>query len=401
MAELAGGQGGSDVGHSSNAQAQSAASDQNNMAAFIKRGEAILENFSAGVEGFKEVTRRLTTIEKTVTSLSVSTRKRDITFESNDLPGPSGTKQKKTDATPTQHNCVDVMDVDLDSDPEKSINDDDCLDDIDNLVGGDETEDSARDDQDFLAEVNEFFVTEKDCGPPVTESVANTVNTALRGTLNRDKMKSVLERNKRPENLSNLQIPRVPQTLWDQLKNQTKTLDASRQKLIGRANQALVPVVKAMNHLREQREPDIETLTTHILDTFKILASQVTTTNKDRRDTIRPELASQFKDLCGDSNPASATELFGDNFAEKVKAMDQGKTIKMTNKSKATSFLDQQGEQRKQKQYKALPKATSKVNNFNKTGSNKWQKLNTSFKHSNKPAGNARPNQHHWKNQYM
>lgn len=54
-------------------------------------------------------------------------------------------KQKKADVTPTRHNCVEVSYADLESDPEISSNiEDDCLDDIDNIVDNDETDDSTR-----------------------------------------------------------------------------------------------------------------------------------------------------------------------------------------------------------------------------------------------------------------
>ena len=62
MAELAVGEGGSDV-VDSNAQVQSATSDVNIISAFIKRGEIVLKNFAAGVPGFKDITRKLATIE--------------------------------------------------------------------------------------------------------------------------------------------------------------------------------------------------------------------------------------------------------------------------------------------------------------------------------------------------
>ena len=140
-------------------------------------------------------------------------------------------------------NVSDDTDESSSHEYEEGSTDDDPLSDIDNVLQHDDEEDST----DFLHEVEEFFVAEQQCGANVHEGVAKTVNTALRGTINEEKMKSVWDRNKRPENVTALQLPRVPQTLWGQLTNTTKSLDASRQKMIGQSNQALIPIVKAMN----------------------------------------------------------------------------------------------------------------------------------------------------------
>lgn len=382
-------QGGNDV----TAHAQSASSEVNNMAAFIAKGETVLANFAAGMKGFEEMGNRIKLMEQAIVSL----QKTPQPSQSDAVAGPSGCKKRKIvdDATPpsTSHKSVTV-DVE---DSEDDDSDHDALDNIDAFLENDSS--SSDDEEDcFLSEVQEFLVIEKQVGEDINNDVARTINMALRGKIDPVKMKVVWDRNKRPQNVPTLQIPRVPGTLWGQLSNGTKSSDAAKQKMIGQANLALVPLVKAMSHIKETKMGD-KTLTTYLGDCFKILASQITTANHDRRESIKQELTPQFKELCNDENPASSTELFGDNFSEKVKILDQAKTVKMTKKSQSQPFLPKQGEStsiNKHNKGKTLPSQSSV-----KPGYRKSQKGVKHFKSSNKTSKNGNRPHYQQKNRYQ
>ena len=167
------------------------------------------------------------------------------------------------------------------------------------------------------------------------------MNKSLRCSPDANKLQALIERNKRPENVTNLQVPRVDSFLWDQLKGGTKSLDVAKQKTISALNQALVPLIRALDHIAGNSSPDVVTLKNYIGDSVKLMCGEVHKINMQRRDTIKQELFPKFKTLCSEDQPISATGLFGDDLADKSKSLDTSKSVQMTPKGK--NFLFKRG----------------------------------------------------------
>ena len=130
--------------------------------------------------------------------------------------------------------------------------------------------------------------------------------------------------------------------MWDQLKARTKTGDYSRQRVIGHLNQAMLPLISAMEVLNEditvsKATDDTRKLMAYINklkecvgDGYKIMCQTIRTTNQQRREADKKEMTPKFKTLCGADHPASATKLFGDSLVEDSKQIDSAKSVKMT-----------------------------------------------------------------------
>ncbi|WAR02998.1 POL-like protein, partial [Mya arenaria] len=164
----------------------------------------------------------------------------------------------------------------------------------------------------FLDSIEQFFEQEETLGEAMTEKVANTINKALRGKTDNEKMKKPGEKYKRPSNINNLQTPRLEPFLWDQLKNGTKSIDANHQKLIAALNLTLLPIVKALEELHLNKTNSGDKLAEYVGDAFRI-AGQICAINNERRESVKRELTSKFKPLCqgsgggGDKTPMTTS----------------------------------------------------------------------------------------------
>ena len=110
-------------------------------------------------------------------------------------------------------------------------------------------------------------------------------------------------------------------------------------------NQALIPLIKAMDHISGNGSPDLSILKSYMGDSVKIQCDNVHKLNLARREAIKKELFPKFKTLCSEDQAISATGLFGDNLAEQTKNMESSKLIKMTDKGNQKNFLFMRGGQ--------------------------------------------------------
>ena len=120
-------------------------------------------------------------------------------------------------------------------------------------------------------------------------------------------MKKLNSKHKRPENVENLQIAKVDDILWSQLRPETKAFDYSQQKMQSVLSQALVPVITLMQTVKKEGNKETREL---VADTFKILTQGIVTSNDKRREKIKKNLLPNYRKFC--DNPPSATKLFGD-----------------------------------------------------------------------------------------
>jgi hypothetical protein len=85
--------------------------------------------------------------------------------------------------------------------------------------------------------------------------------------------------------IDNLQVPKVHNFLWEQLKTHTKTQDVQKQNMLGVLNQSMV--LQAMDHAVGNKAPDNSTLKTYISDAVKIISGEVNKINQQRREAIK------------------------------------------------------------------------------------------------------------------
>ena len=248
----------------------------------LKRGEEILDTFTQSVRGFEAQSLQIRELAKEMASIKSQLKRKG----SSDCD--------TSDVVPKKTSRVEI------SDSESEV------DDIDAILISDKSEEPCSPLEDCMAEFNSFFVEELKCGDGIKEEVAKIMNKSLRCPPDANKLQALIERNKRLENVTNLQVPRVDSFLWGQLKGGTKSLDVAKQKTISALNQALVPLIRALDHIAGNSSPDVVPLKNYIGDSVKLMCREVHKINMQRRDTIRKELFPKFKTLCSEYQPISA-----------------------------------------------------------------------------------------------
>lgn len=188
-------------------------------------------------------------------------------------------------------------------------------------------------------ELDDYFEPQDGVGEEVGEQIGKITERALRGTKEKkdgEKLIDLKKKHLRPKNITNLQVPRVDDILWRQLKRDVRAVDFQMQKANANYSQALIPVIKAMGHLKDK---EYDKAGECITDAFKTLCLSIKANIAGRRERIIKELQPKFKSIC--QNEASASNLFGDNFTESVKKLDSTKSSLTT--SAQNSFLGRKG----------------------------------------------------------
>lgn len=187
-------------------------------------------------------------------------------------------------------------------------------------------------------EISQFFEEETETGDAINNELAMLTNTSLRSKAKKDKIKVMEDKHKRPNNVENLQVLKVEDVLWRQLRGQTKSSDYAIQRLQKNICLSLIPTLKLMQHLKQGGD----SLTTKELvgDIYKVLVHTYVESNEARREKIRQELLPKYRKVCDE--PASVTKLFGDKLEENIKKMKETSTslTPVTNKK---PFLSKRG----------------------------------------------------------
>ena len=335
------------------------------LASFLERGEEILETFSQSIQGFEAQTLQIKELSATVNTIQARLKRKHVEENQDNENESRSPCQKRRESATDQSLDDKLSDVSWDSGDE-----------IDRFALDTEPNNSDNEDLSCIEEFKEFFEEEQTVGDKVSDVVATAINKSLRCQVDAEKMRKLMQHYRRPENIDNLQVPRVDTFLWDQLKTSTKSQDVGRQKTIGIINQAIVPLVRALDYTNKMKTPDIKMLTTYVKDSVKMMCGEVNKLNQQRREIIKKEIFPKFRHLCSDGQPVSATGLFGDNLAEETKNLDSTKGIQMTNKgitnkgSGQKNFLfkrrgEKPTEWRQQSQHRYPPLDTQKT--FNAT----------------------------------
>ena len=252
-----------------------------------------------------------------------------------------------------------------------------CHDDIAHYLSDGSVGEVSQGDENEWEDITDFLIEDKEQGEPIPDQLALLANKSLRWKSIDEKLKELKSKHKRPENVENLQITKVDDILWSQLRPETKAFDYSQQKMQSVLSQALVPVIKLMQTVRKEGNKETREL---VADTFKILTQGIVTSNENRREKIKKNLLPNYRKLC--DNPPSATKFFGDKLEEDIKKMKESKT-KLTPflQSQNKHFLSKRGGGSRppyhNKSYPSLNNQTFRNNNnYNSNNNHQWRRRN-------------------------
>ena len=323
---------------SSRAQNEGGPGTQSGMAKMVK------ENFAMLTENMKTLSQAVQTLRTDVSQL-----KRKAPSSDNDSVQPSTSKQSRSESE--NNNGRSRMNLFLDQRQTKSsdtqtrdiASDVSNEEDIDALMEEHKSEDDSDEEKDnTLDDLEKFFGSQDETGPEVTERTAKVTDKALRGEKTKEdeeKLQALRKKHKRPENIKNMQIPRIEDFMWRQLKRETRTYDFVQQKALEGYNSILSPLVKALDLFKSKSQQDkaIE----YVTDAYKIIGLIVKATNNARVEKIKRELHTDYRSICKSEN-TSATCLLGENVNEKIKKLKEGSKGSLT-ATTGSHFLGRRG----------------------------------------------------------
>lgn len=300
-----------------------------NRAGLDAKVDKVVMTLESRVAEFSQATKDIKSLAESVKVLSadVISLKRKRSPELLEEPGPSSTKQVHfSDSNP-------LSDTPSGSDSESE--DSDC--ELDGFIQ--QKEEQEKTPEEGFDELDSYFEPQDGVGEEVGEQIGKITERALRGNKEKkdgEKLTDLKKKYLRPKNIPNLQVPRVDDILWRQLKREVRSVDFQMQKANASYCQALIPIIKAMGHLKDK---EFDKAGEYVTDAFKILCLNTKANIAGRRERIIKELQPKFKSIC--QNEASASNLFGDNFTESVKKLESTKSSLTT--SAQNSFLGKKG----------------------------------------------------------
>ena len=130
-------------------------------------------------------------------------------------------------------------------------------------------------------------------------------------------IKTLTEKHKRPDNFTNLQVPKSDNSVWSALQPQTKTYETMLpfKKRLGPFTSAFVPIIKQMelfNTLHKSKAKDIPVRELKKLsqESFQLFCVGLSATNQRRQELLKRNLDTKFHKICEKAYLMSATDLF-------------------------------------------------------------------------------------------
>ena len=139
----------------------------------------------------------------------------------------------------------------------------------------------------------------------------------------------------RPDNIPELQTPRINQEIYTKLRQRTKDADTAVTKAHKKLNKCLSAITKIADGLQllkskvgKKQKAEIKTLTQTALNGLQAGVSAVQDLTQFRRDQVRIDLKPSCKKLTNTPKEENfQQELFGPDLLEKMKQIDASETL--------------------------------------------------------------------------
>ena len=234
----------------------------------------------------------------------------------------------------TDHEVVELFDSGENSQRGRVV--DDTL----SLFGGPEFNEDKQDNENLLSDIAQSLVSSEDTGPPITDKLASIVNKNFSDDVDLTKLKSILNTHKKPENCTELFVPRVNTEIWHKMKPHQRKPDIKLSNLQDTLIKGVSALTTASNDLLVCREtkslPNYKDLLSQLLDATALFGHVCQELSFKRKETIKPILHPDFKSVCSRTHKVGRL-LFGEDLAKVVQ--DLRASTKVV--TQLTSFVPQ------------------------------------------------------------
>ena len=234
----------------------------------------------------------------------------------------------------TDHEVVELFDSGENSQRGRDV--DDTL----SLFGGPEFNEDEQDNENLLSDIAQSLLSSEDIGPPITDKLASIVNKKFSDDVDLTKLKSILNTHKKPENCTELFVPRVNTEIWHKMKPHQRKADIKLSNLQDTLIKGVSALTTASNDLLVCREtktlPNYKDLLSQLLDATALFGHVCQELSFKRKETIKPILHPDFKSVCSHTHKVGRL-LFGEDLAKVVQ--DLRPSTKVV--TQLTSFVPQ------------------------------------------------------------
>ena len=161
----------------------------------------------------------------------------------------------------------------------------------------------------------------EDTGPPITDKLASIVNKNFSDNIDLTKLKSMLNAHKKPENCTELFVPRVNTEIWQKMKPYQRKADIKLSNLQDTLIKGVSALMTASNDLlvcwETKTLPNYKALLAQLLDATALFGHVCQELSFKRKETIKPILHSDFKSVCSRTHKVGKL-LFGEDLSKVV-----------------------------------------------------------------------------------
>ncbi|CAB3994449.1 Hypothetical predicted protein, partial [Paramuricea clavata] len=251
----------------------------------------------------------------------------------------------------TDHEVVELFDSGENSQRGRDV--DDTL----SLFGGPEFNEDEQDNENLLSDIAQSLVSSEDTGPPINDKLASIVNKNFSDDVDLTKLKSILNTHKKPENCTELFVPRVNTEIWHKMMPHQRKADIKFSNLQDTLIKGVSALTTASNDLLVCREtktlPNYKDFLSQLLDATALFGHVCQELSFKRKETIKPILHPDFKSVCSRTHKVRRL-LFGEDLPKVVQ--DLRASTKVV--AQLTSFVPQ-GNQSEGEEPIPSPKAIS------------------------------------------
>eukprot|EP00112_Aurelia_sp_Birch-Aquarium-sp1_P021700 Seg5905.2 transcript_id=Seg5905.2/GoldUCD/mRNA.D3Y31 product="hypothetical protein" protein_id=Seg5905.2/GoldUCD/D3Y31 len=247
-------------------------------------------------------------------------------------PGPSN--ERKRAATSKEHNQSEP--------PAKTPRDEENGDDDTISIHANEDLEQDKDehpetgknkDNEFLDEIAEGFEMADEVSDNVNEKLAEFVENRWGKQLKTEKIKSILEKYKRPKNCKKLHPIKVNKGVWENLKWEKKQADlrlSNMQQTLTKVGCITLQMTDFMlkNVKNFDDKSEINNQISKSYDSVALLGHLIGDLSNQRRLTMKNALKPEYQTLCSPSTEiAHSPHLFGEDIGKQIKDVEETNKI--------------------------------------------------------------------------
>ena len=176
--------------------------------------------------------------------------------------------------------------------------------------------------------MEEFFelTLEGDETPAIRDPLATYATTCVTKRIERDHLKALKQKAKRPANCPNVVVPQVNPAIWRELDRFPKVRDVhmqSTQELSARGLQLALAMKERPSSSEESKVEDVGAMCTTLI---ALLGNASLEMSFRRRELLKPSINRRYHSLCGPSTEVGVY-LFGDRMAEDMREIAEAAKV--------------------------------------------------------------------------